>query len=220
MPPKICWLWLLLSTLALAQPPAGYDYVRQFGKPCRLRVADLPWQLYNAGGHHPDTVAHVVGVYNREAARLGLPPFYEITTVAEAANLTIDWSGRGLPGDKAAGVFWDAGLGYKRVLGLSMDGLHRLPAGNRAQILMQELGHVLGLGDSRVESDVMHPVMHRRRYYRISQIDLTARDRAALAALYRSAEWVPILGRGQVLKKKTPAPQFTPIPAETNEEKP
>lgn len=202
---------LLLLTLPTQAQPQDYNFISQFGKPCRLRASDLPWQVYNSGGHS-EVLRYVVSVYNSEARRLGQTSFFEITTVRSAAHLTVDWSGLGLPSNRAGGVFWDAGIGYKRVLGLSMDGAHRVPKGNRAQILMQELGHVLGLGDSKVRSDIMHPIMHTQRYYRFSQVQLTNRDRAALAWLYSRTEWVPILGQGQTLKEALPQPSFTPIP--------
>lgn len=205
-------LGLALVAVSHAQPP-GYSFIQQLGKPCRLRSDDLPWQVFNPSGRYPEVLDHVLNSYNREAKLLGLPPFFERTTVPEAANLVVDWSGRGLPPDKAGAVFWDANLGYKRVLGLAMDGQHRVPPGNRAQILLQEFGHVLGLGDSTVSTDVMHPVMHKRRYYRLQQARLTERDQAALRWLYQTSDWVPILGLKQKLKRTPPqpAPLFTPI---------
>lgn len=205
-------LWL--SGTALGQPP-GYSYISQFDKPCHLRPSDLPWKVYETNSSYRQVTDYVLSTYNKEASRLGLPAFFVRTQAPQQAQLTVDWSGRGLPRDKAGGVFWDANLGYKRVTSLAMDGQHRVPIGNRAQILMQEFGHVLGLGDSNISRDIMHPVMHTRRYYRLSQVNLTPRDREALQWLYRQPNWVPILGRGQQLRKPQPPkprPLFTPIP--------
>ena len=213
---------MLLTAIVLAQP-SGYSFIQQFGKPCHLRSQDLPWSVFNSGPY-PEVTGYVIEVYNAQARSLGLGSFFVLTTSSEEAQLTVDWSGRGLPRDKAAGVFWDANLGYKRVERLVMDGGHRVPKGNRAQILMQEFGHVLGLGDSSDSRDIMYPLMHRRRYRRMSQVRLTERDRAALAWLYRSPTWVPILGRGHRLQPppkpsspETPKPFYTPIslPART-----
>lgn len=198
----------------LAQLPSGYQVLRQFGKPCRLDPASLPWRIGTSDPRMEPIVTHALQTWNAEGLRLGVGPFFAAPLPDRPVDLVIDWSGRGLPPDKAGGVYWDAGLGYRRVTRLVMDGKHRVPDGNRAQILLQELGHVLGLSHSEDRGDVMFTVMQTRRLRSVSSARLTARDRAALEWLYAQPEWVPIVGPSQPLKKTrpTPEPGFTPVP--------
>lgn len=208
---------LFLAVASLAEPllPVGYKVSRQFGKTCRISPSDLPWKLRDGDGRYARITHHAVEAWNAQGRELGVGPFFQLVT--EGEDLVVDWSGAALPRDKAGGVFWDSNMGYKRVTALVMDGNHRVPDGNRAEILMQELGHLLGLGDSADPSDVMHPVMHTRRAYRLSSAVLTSRDKNALAWLYAQAEWVPILKprqaylRPQVQSVPSPGATFTPV---------
>lgn len=213
------WLLGLLAFLfaapAVAQLPEGYRVSRQFGKPCRIDTLAFPWRVASSDTRFSSVVEHAVATWNAESLRLGLGQFFKFSQTPESAQLVIDWSGQDLPGDKAGGVFWDANLGYKRVLKVSMDGGHRVPQGNRAEILMQELGHVLGLGDSSEPSDIMYPIMRTRRLARVSRAGLSQRDKAAITWLYSQPEWVPILAPAQLLRPPepaTPEPSFTPHP--------
>jgi hypothetical protein len=74
-----------------------------------------------------------------------------------------------------------------------MDPLHKIPEGNRTQILLQEFGHILGLGDSSHRSDVMYPVMHTRRHRKVKSAKLSSRDAEALRWLYAQQDFVPIV---------------------------
>lgn len=107
--------------------------------------------------------------------------------------MVVDWSGKGLPKDKAGGVFWNFGDGQARINKMVMDPLHQIPEGNRSQILLQELGHVLGLGDSSDSRDIMHPRMHSRSYGRGEFAKLTSRDLQAFQWLYSQQTFVPIV---------------------------
>lgn len=217
----------LLVGTAQAQLPEGYQVRRQFGKPCRIDTRTLPWRVTSTDDRMAAVEAHALKSWNAEGIRLGLGPFFAATLPGENSDLIIDWTGGGLPADKAGGVFWDANLGYLRVMGLVMDGRFRIPDGNRTQILMQELGHVLGLDHSSDRRDIMWTVMQTRRLYRPSDARLTERDRAALAWLYAQPEWVPILSARQPFVKQpppaipartpetpapSPEPAFTPVP--------
>ncbi len=160
---------------------------------------------------------HALVIWNAEGSRLGLGELFLPASSPEEAQLIVDWSGSGLPSDKAAGVFWDINLGYKRVLKITIEGGFRVPDGNKAQILLQEFGHVLGLDHSQDRDDVMYEVMHTRRLRRMTDARLTHRDRAALEWLYSQDETIPILGLGEEIpgrKPKVPQPSFTPTPIE------
>ena len=213
---RVCLLAVFLVLPVTAQMPDGYEVIRQFGRPCRIATLALPWRVASSDPQMSAVVNQALAAWNAEGLRLGLGPFFAPVLPGEPVDLTIDWSGRDLPSDKAAGVFWDAGLGYTRVLRLVMDGRFRVPDGNRTQILMQEFGHVLGLGHSRDRQDVMYEVMMTRRVSRPSGVRLTERDRAALSWLYGQPEWVPILAPGQPfvrpLMDVSPVPMVTPVP--------
>lgn len=118
---------LLLSVPAFAQLPPGYEVLRQFGKPCRVEVRTLPWRVASSDERMTPLTTHALKTWNAEGQRLGLGPFFAAPLPGEPTDLVIDWSGRGLPPDKAAGVYWDAGLGFKRVVRVVMDGNHRVP---------------------------------------------------------------------------------------------
>ena len=75
-----------------------------------------------------------------------------------------------------------------------MDGNFRLPPGNVAQILMHEMGHVLGLDESKEGVDVMFWQMHRRRYADVNSIRPSRRDVQSLTWLYNQGGYVPIRG--------------------------
>ena len=207
---------LVLALPVAAQMPDGYEVILQFGRPCRIATMALPWRVASSDPRMGEVVSQALAVWNAEGLRLGVGPFFALVSAGEPADLMIDWSGQGLPPDKAAGVFWDAGLGYTRVLRLVMDGRFRVPDGNRTQILMQELGHVLGLGHSQDRRDVMYEVMMTRRVSRPSGVGLSERDRAALSWLYAEPEWVPILAPQQPFVRPrievSPVPTVTPIP--------
>ena len=218
---RFAFLSVVVSALAFAvwaNPvlPSGYQVLRQFGKPCRIASTDLPWKIRNGDGRYPKIFEHALNAWNAEGRRLGLGPFFEV--VSQGEDLVVDWSGTKLPPDKAGGVFWDTNLGYRRVTSLAMDGAHRVPDGNRAEILMQELGHVLGMGDSADSKDVMHPVMHTRRAYRLGSAALTRRDQETLAWLYGQTDFTPILKPRQIYVRPgatpSPSPSFTPLPME------
>lgn len=200
-----------LYGVALADLPSGFRVLRQLGKPCRLLDEARPWVVQSGQGRYPEVVAHALEVWNREAVAAGKGPFFRFARAGERADLVIDWSGTGLPPDKAAGVFWDVGLGFRRVQRLVMDGSHRIPDGNRAEILIQELGHVLGLGDSSDPGDLMYPVMRRRRLSQATAAHLSPRDRQALSWLYAQPDGVPILAPGELWPR--PVPRVTPVPA-------
>ena len=209
-------LFFSLFLPAVAQLPSGYSVSRQFSKPCRINTANFPWHVYSTDPRFNAFMNQALVSWNAEGTRLGFGPFFLPASTPEGAELVVDWSGTGLPSDKAAGVFWDINLGYKRVLKISVEGGYRVPDGNKAQILLQEFGHVLGLDHSQDRDDIMFETMHTRRMYRVTDARLTQRDRAALEWLYSQNETIPILGLHEEVpgrQPKVPQPSFTPLPS-------
>ena len=175
--------WILL--LALVLPP-GYEIISQFDRPCRIPSARLPWKVGTAW--RGDLLEQAVRIWNEA----GYGTLFAIEPDLTRCDVVVDWSGAGLPPDKASATWWDAGLGWKRVLGITLDGRLPLPEGNHVQLLTHELGHALGLDHSAVDEDIMAERMHRRRYR--SAPPLTARDVEALGWLLGQEDWVPIKG--------------------------
>jgi hypothetical protein len=183
---------LFLSLATLAQPP-GYDFIRSRGRVVRQPIESLPWRIYVSDERHFEAFVHAVRTWNGAGHRLGYPDLFAVVRSLSDADMVVDWSGKGLPPDKAAGVWWDFQSDQARILKFVMDPLHRIPEGNRSQILLQELGHVLGLGDSSDSRDVMHPLMHRRRYRDVKSVKPSARDLEAFTWLYTQTDFVPIV---------------------------
>lgn len=185
-------LVLLMSPTAGAQP-SGYDFIRHQGSVVRHPKESLPWRIYVSNESHMEAVIHAIRTWNAAGYEMGYPDLFATVVNPAEADMVMDWSGRGLPPDKAAGVWWSFGPGEARITRLVVDPLHRIPEGNRAQILLQELGHCLGLGDSSEAGDVMHPLMHRRRYSNIGSARLSRRDLAAFNWLYAQPRFIPII---------------------------
>ena len=219
-------LWSLALVLASIMPclaqPAGYDFIRHHGKLVRLPIESLPWRVYVTDQRHFDAFLHAVRTWNEAGHRLGYPDLFAPVAYRKDADMILDWSGKGLPPDKAGGVFWNFGSGEARISKLVMDPFHKIPEGNRAQILLQELGHCLGLGDSTATGDVMHTFMHTKRYRRVTSAKLTPRDLEAFRWLYSQTNFVPIVSSARAAVAVSKAPigpasgrlQFAPVKVE------
>ena len=186
----------------MAQPP-GYDFIRHRGKVVRHPTEKLPWRIYVTKESHFEAFLHAVRAWNEAGHHMGYPDLFAPVVNLRDADMVVDWSGKGLPADKAGGVFWSFGDGQARITKMVMDPLHQIPEGNRSQILLQELGHALGLGDSSDPRDVMHPRMHSRRYRRGEFAKLTSRDLEAFRWLYSRQSFVPIVSTS--LRETSPA---------------
>ncbi|MBI3928547.1 MAG: matrixin family metalloprotease [Armatimonadetes bacterium] len=202
-------LLVLLGAQATAALPQGYQVRRWHNLSCRLDREMLPWKLYSGVPDFHPVFLHGIRSWNNAGHMQSYPDLFAPVPTAAEADLVIDWNGRGLPADKAGAVWWGDGC---RVLGLSMEPNRGIPAGNLAQIFMQELGHVLGLGDSTSPGDIMYPVMHRRRYAEVTSAVLSDRDRAAFTWLYNQAEFHPIRP-----PQDRPVPMVTPVPEESSD---
>jgi hypothetical protein len=207
---------LLLLTLSLpllaqgneVQLPSGFEVRRQIQKVGRIPKEDLPWQVYSADQRFQPAVVHALNSWNALGRQIGVGLIYEIANTPDSADLIIDWSGAGLPKERASAVWWDVSFGRLRVTGLTMDGRMNVPIGNFSQLLMHELGHPLGLDHSQVQTDIMYTQMHKKLYRRYDEPRLSSRDVAALTWLYAQGDFLPIGGvrkRAAALVPKDPA---------------
>lgn len=173
-------------TAAGPPPPPGYGFISQFDRPARLERR--PWRVGSAEGS--GVVSQALALWNGA----GQGPLLTWEPDLGKCDVVISWSSEGLPLGKVSATWWDAGLGWKKVLGVAVDP-RGLPSGNVVQLVAHELGHVLGLGHSADNRDMMAERMHTRRYRSLESPGLTARDVQALDWLYRQGDYVPIRGR-------------------------
>ena len=115
------------------------------------------------------------------------------------ADFSIDWSGQGLE-KNSLGMAVQSHSVPSIIGGVVM----RPPVGQRpaamvAEDLLQELGHILGLGHSQDPRDMMgqhnHPADYYQHHAPLEFVELTKRDLAALVWLYRQDDFVPIVPR-------------------------
>lgn len=194
-----------------AARPAGFEMWEIVpGRLVRLRLTDLPLRVYSNHADLSDATpqeaeslariaARALTVWNQAAGGAKLPPLFALVTDSRQADITIDWSGDGLGGDV---------LGQARLVRGSpvvADGaVMQRPSGNRpdamiAEDLLQELGHLLGLGHSQDGNDMMGQHQHapdeNRNHEPLEFVQVTQRDLSALAWLYTQDEFVPIVPR-------------------------
>jgi hypothetical protein len=207
----IAFLQIVLLCSQSAAQPAGYDFIRHQGKVVRHPIDSLPWRIYVSDQRHFEAFVHAVRTWNAAGHRQGYPDLFACVIDLKNADMVVDWSGKGLPPDKAAGVWWVRGNGQMRISKMVMDPMHKIPEGNRAQILMQELGHILGLGDSSDKRDIMYTVMKTRRHRKVKSAKLTSRDLAAFRWLYSQQSFVPIVSASR--RQTSVAPEAPTGPA-------
>lgn len=173
--------------------PEGFEVLKHYGRPCRLQ-GQSPLQIYSNDDRFYQVFKYAIESWNSAARSIGKPPLFAFAGSASEADVTVDWSGKGLPSYAAGAVWWVSGEGIERVKGITMEPNTKLPEGNLAEILMQEMGHVVGLDHSQDNRDIMYQSMHRHRYPSLSAVQFTGRDMQALAWLYGQQTFIPIVG--------------------------
>ncbi|GMU51580.1 MAG: hypothetical protein AMXMBFR33_07260 [Candidatus Xenobia bacterium] len=161
--------------------------MRQFGKPARWRRELLPIRLFSSAQLR--LVDHCLAQWNQA----GQGQLYARSS-AEEADVRLDWSSPRLPAGRAGAVWWNPVMGHLLIEGMAVDGAWNVSEGVRARVLLQELGHCLGLSDSTDPGDVMYTVVvnRRRRPLALDAARLSSRDRQALGWLYAQEDFVPI----------------------------
>lgn len=196
---RILLLSLLLITPCLAQP-SGFEFVEYRGQVVRHPASDFPWKIYVSDHRYYDATLHAIRAWNAAGYELGYPDIFAPVDNRIDADTVMDYSGEGLPGDKAAGVWWKFDSDGARITRFVVDPSYVVPNGNRAQILLQELGHILGLDHSKDPGDIMFAVGDRHRHKSVSEAKLSYRDKEAFRWLYSQQQFLPVASHS--------APQF------------
>ncbi len=188
-------------TTGRATRPPGYEAWTPVGNtPMRPRVSDLPLKVYSNHASYTSsadfgrTVRRAVNLWNAAGQSIGLERnIFELTNSAYNADFGIDWSGRGLPAN-ALGVAKIAGCNASRcyIEGIVMRPPSGHNQGQTAEILCQELAHLLGLGHSDSRDDIMNGTAHGH-WHDLSEVDLTDRDRQMLQWLFSLRNFVPLV---------------------------
>lgn len=180
--------------------PTGYEAMSQFGKPAHWRPESLPIKLYSDDPSQRRIFEYCLAEWN--SAGQGLL-FRSVSS--EEADLVVTWKPDRLPNGKAGAVWWNPVMGYLLVDGISVDGTWKVTDGVRARVLLQELGHCLGLEHSSSAGDVMFSLVVNRRQS-LEAARLSPRDRQALVWLYAQTDYVPIATRLPDPAAPTPVP--------------
>ncbi|MEP1305208.1 MAG: matrixin family metalloprotease [Balneola sp.] len=179
--------------------PDGYYFWGLDGYPRILESTDLPIKLYSNhqyfGVHDnwDNIVRKAVNTWNNAGRSIGIKAnFYVLTDIPSDADFTIDWSGEDLPPTAlGAASLTNSNPSYIRgIVMLPPDAENSLQT---AEVLIQEMGHILGLDHSEHPSDIMNGQAHPLHHDDLSQIKLTTRDRQMLSWLYSQSNYVPIV---------------------------
>lgn len=171
------------SSTGFSKPP-NYNYIELNGLPARWDLSNLPLKVYSNhrqfgyAADYDKVVNRALLVWNNVAESIGLPQgFFQLVDAAAQANISMDWSGRYVP----RGALGIARPGDNLV---GMLPLQRYNSeGQAAEVLLQEMNHLLGVEHSGVEDDIMHGTAHSHGH-ELSEVRITDRDRQMLGWLY------------------------------------
>jgi len=179
--------------------PEGYNF---WGIGGYVRVVDsssLPLKVYSNHTQHGvssgwnEIIKKAINTWNNAGKSIGLKSdYFTLTSNSSEADLKIDWSGNNVPvGALGAARLTDTNP--SRIIGISL-----LPPGSdnslrTAEVLIQELGHILGLAHSTNPNDIMNGHAHPLHHEDLSKISLTSRDRQMLSWLYAQKHYIPIV---------------------------
>ncbi len=173
--------------------PADYGLIREHGQFIRVADEHLPVRVYSNDPKFDDVLSQAIAEWNSA----GAGQLFGQVSSADEADYTIDWSGRGLPREAAGVCVMEPGRDGVRVSGLTIDTRRRqTPRGNLTEIVMQEMGHSLGLNHSENPADIMYDTVHEEIKRDVSDAHITERDAQMVTWLYKQTAFVPIMSQG------------------------
>lgn len=179
--------------------PDGYHFWGLNNVPRKIPNTQLPIKVYSnhlSMGVNSDwtqIIRKAIDTWNNAASSVNLPSkFFEYTSNYSEAGLVIDWSGAGLP-NNALGVAKLSNTIPSYIMGVTMRPPGSDHYGRTAEVLIQEMGHILGLEHSDYQDDLMNGTAHGHIHTDLAQVELTARDRQMLRWLYNRQNCIDIL---------------------------
>lgn len=164
--------------------PANYDYIEIDGRPARWNISDLPLKVYSNHGRfgytadYDKVVRRALLVWNGVAESIGLSSgFFTLVSSSSQADINMDWSGRYVPRG-AMGV----AIPDQKIVGM-LPLSHYNNESQAAEVLLQEMCHLLGVEHSGVRDDIMYGTVHSHGH-ELSEVRVTDRDRQMLGWLY------------------------------------
>lgn len=179
--------------------PDGYHFWGLNNTPRKIPGEHLPIKVYSnhlamgVNSNWTQIIKKAIDTWNNAASTIELPNnFFEFTSNYSEAGLVIDWSGSGLPYN-ALGVAKLSESNPTYIMGVTMRPPGSDQYGRTAEILIQEMGHILGLEHSDYPNDLMNGTAHGHIHTDLAQVELTARDRQMLRWLYNRQNCIDIL---------------------------
>ncbi|PIB30757.1 matrixin family metalloprotease [Maribacter sp. 4G9] len=183
----------------VASRPSGYEYWGLNGYTRSLDRSYLPLKVYSnhlqfgVNESWSPIINKGIDTWNNAASSIGITSgFFELASSHQEADMTIDWSGHGLSGT-TLGMATLTQSNPSKVVGITMRPPGSDNALRTAEVLIQEMGHILGLSHSDDPADLMNGKAHPLHHADLSKIQLTTRDRQMLYWLYSQSNSIPII---------------------------
>ncbi|MBX9852486.1 MAG: matrixin family metalloprotease [Cytophagaceae bacterium] len=140
-----------------------------------------------------EVIKKAINTWNNAGASVGLMNnFFEYTDNASEAGLLFDWSGEGLPAN-ALGVARLTNSNPTYIAGIIMRPPGSEDFARTAEVLIQEMGHILGIEHSGYPDDIMNGTAHGHIHEDLDQVEITQRDRQMLRWLYSRENYIAII---------------------------
>ncbi|GEM_PF-3546523 len=191
------------SSTSFTKPQAygyiGYGYTEvNSGKPMRWSISDFPLTIYSNhtscgfSNDYTKVIQKAFDLWNVTGNSIGInSKLFKLTNDYNNADIKMDWSGQVLKDTQKPNILGVAIPG-KNIVGMwplqTYQKYFRMTLGDVGEILVQELGHLLGPVHSEVKDDIMNGSAHGH-FHDLSQIKITDRDRQMLGWIYSQNDY-------------------------------